>query len=186
MEAWRRFVAADNTPDSERAGKDLIRDLTKHINDIAGKYLIFGETNETAMLFLPSEAIYAELHSNFPAIIDKAFQKRVMIVSPTTFMATLHTMQALMNDAAMRENAFLMQKEVKLLMEDVSRLDGRIAKLQRHHEQAADDMRDIKISTGKITKRAGKIDKFELQEDEIETASNISQISPHSISGKAS
>jgi len=186
MEAWRRFIAADNTPDSERAGKDLIRDLTKHINDIAGKYLIFGETNETAMLFLPSEAIYAELHSNFPAIIDKAFQKRVMIVSPTTFMATLHTMQALMNDAAMRENAFLMQKEVKLLMEDVSRLDGRIAKLQRHHEQAADDMRDIKISTGKITKRAGKIDKFELQEDEIETASNISQISPHSISGKAS
>ena len=107
MEAWRRLTAADNTPAENAAAKEFARDVLVHIKAVAEKYLIFGETHDVAMLFLPSEAIYAELHANFPQVIEKGFSQKVMIVSPTTFMATLHTMRAVMKDAAMREQAHI-------------------------------------------------------------------------------
>ena len=169
MEAWRRFTNADNTPEQAQAGRDLVRDITKHINDIAGKYLIFGETHDIAMLFLPSEAIYAELHANFPQIIEKSFSKKVMIVSPTTFMATLHTMRAVMKDAAMREQAHIIQREVGAMSKDVVLLDERVAKLQSHFDQSVEDVRKIRISTEKITKRAGKIESLDVAEETPES-----------------
>ena len=169
MEAWRRFTEADNTPEQAQAGRDLVRDITKHINDIAGKYLIFGETHDIAMLFLPSEAIYAELHANFPQVIEKSFSKKVMIVSPTTFMATLHTMRAVMKDAAMREQAHIIQREVGAMSKDVVLLDERVAKLQSHFDQSVEDVRKIRISTEKITKRAGKIESLDVAEETPES-----------------
>lgn len=173
MEAWRRFTEADNTPQQVQAGRDFTRDVTKHINDIASKYLIFGETHDIALLFLPSEAIYAELHANFPQVIEKSFSQKVMIVSPTTFMATLHTMRAVMKDAAMREQAHIIQREVGAMAKDVVLLDDRVAKLQTHFNQTGEDIRKIRISTEKITKRADKIESLDVEEET--PASNIAE-----------
>ena len=172
MEAWRRLTAADNTPDEQRAKRDFANDVTRHIKDVASKYLIFGETHDLALLFLPSEAIYAELHANFPEVIEKGFSHKVMIVSPTTFMATLHTMRAVMRDAAMREQAHIIQREVGLMAKDVTLLDDRVGKLQSHFNQTTEDIRKIRISTEKITKRADKIDSLDM--DDADKAKNIS------------
>ena len=179
MEAWRRFTEADNTPEAQQAGRELVRDFTKHINDIASKYLIFGETHDIALLFLPSEAIYAELHTHFPQVIEKSFAKKVMIVSPTTFMATLHTMRAVMKDAAMREQAHIIQREVGMIAKDVTLLDDRVAKLQSHFNQSSDDIRKIRISTEKITKRADKIENLDVSEPKPE--SNIADFRKPSL-----
>ena len=164
MEAWRRLTEADNTPDTHRAQRDFANDVSRHIKDVASKYLIFGETHDLALLFLPSEAIYAELHANFPEVIEKGFASKVMIVSPTTFMATLHTMRAVMRDAAMREQAHIIQREVGMMAKDVSLLDDRVSKLQTHFAQSGEDIRKIRISTEKITKRADKIDSLDMPE----------------------
>jgi len=173
MEAWRRLTDADNTPAEAVAAREFARDVTIHIKAVAEKYLIFGETHDIAMLFLPSEAIYAELHANFPQVIEKGFSQKVMIVSPTTFMATLHTMRAVMKDAAMREQAHIIQREVGAMAKDVSLLDDRVAKLQTHFNQSNEDIRKIRISTEKITKRADKIESLDVQEEK--PASNITE-----------
>jgi DNA recombination protein RmuC len=162
MEAWRRLIDADNSDRAASAQRDFARDITHHIKAIADKYLIFGETHDIAMLFLPSEAIYAELHTNFPQVIEDGFTRKVMIVSPTTFMATLHTMRAVMKDAAMREQAHIIQREVGAIAKDVTLLDERVAKLQSHFNQSNEDIRKIRISTEKITKRAGKIEALDM------------------------
>ncbi|CAM3687940.1 DNA recombination protein RmuC [Litorimonas haliclonae] len=174
MEAWRRLTEADNTDQTTVAKRGFAADVTRHINDIAGKYLIFGETHDIAMLFLPSEAVYAELHTHFPQVIEHGFTKKVMIVSPTTFMATLHTMRAVMRDAAMREQAHIIQSEVGKMSKDVTRLDERVAKLQSHFNQTTEDMRQIRISTEKISGRADKIESLELKERDSSTG-NIAQ-----------
>ena len=169
MEAWRRLTDADNTPAEALAKREFARDMLIHIKAVSEKYIIFGETHDIALLFLPSEAIYAELHANFPEVIEKGFSAKVMIVSPTTFMATLHTMRAVMKDAAMREQAHIIQREVGLMAKDVSLLDERVAKLQTHFNQTSEDMRRIRISTEKITKRADKIEALEM-DDKPETS----------------
>ncbi len=172
MEAWRRLTDADNTPMETQAKKDFARDMLVHIKAVSEKYLIFGETHDIALLFLPSEAIYAELHAHFPQVIEKGFSAKVMIVSPTTFMATLHTMRAVMRDAAMREQSHIIQREVGMMAKDVSLLDERVAKLQTHFNQTTEDIRRVRISTEKITKRADKIEALEM-DDSGSDGSNI-------------
>lgn len=174
MEAWRRLTDADNTPSEVQAQRDFARDMLVHIKAVADKYLIFGETHDIALLFLPSEAVYAELHANFPHVIEKGFSQKVMIVSPTTFMATLHTMRAVMKDAAMREQAHIIQREVGMMAKDVTLLDDRVAKLQTHFNQTGEDIRKIRISTEKITKRADKIEALDVREP---TADNVTDFS---------
>ncbi len=174
MEAWRRLTEADNTDQEIAAKRAFAADVSRHIKDIASKYLIFGETHDIAMLFLPSEAVYAELHTHFPQVVELGFTQKVMIVSPTTFMATLHTMQAIMRDAAMREQAHIIQREVGMMAKDVTLLDDRVAKLQSHFNQSTEDIRKIRISTEKITKRADKIESLDVQDKEIGTT-NIAQ-----------
>ncbi|MEE9273089.1 MAG: DNA recombination protein RmuC [Robiginitomaculum sp.] len=166
MEGWRRFMAAENKADKLTSSRAFRRDMSVHIKDISEKYLIFGETYEIALMFLPSEAIFAELHTNFSNIVEKGFSQKVMIVSPTTFMATLHTMRAVMKDAAMREQAHIIQKEVGTLANDVRLLSERTSKLQTHFKQAGKDIDDILVSSNKITQRADKIDKLDLPENQ--------------------
>lgn len=166
MESWRNLTDADNDYDRKASAANFKRDVSKHINDIADKYLIFEETYEIALLFLPSEAIYAELHTNFADIVDKGFSKKVMIVSPTTFMATLHTMRAVMKDAAMREQAHIIQKEVGLLSNDVRLLSDRTSKLQTHFNQAAKDIETIMTSSSKIAKRSERIENLDMPEQD--------------------
>lgn len=166
LEAWQRLVASDDTIRNDAARRQFAIDCTKHIKDIAAKYLLPGETHEIALMFLPSEAIYAELHSRFPNVIERGFTERVMIVSPTTFMATLHTMNAVLKDAAMREQATVILDEVTKISADVRRLDERIAKLQSHYDGGLEMMRQARISTDKITRRADRIEQLDLDEDD--------------------
>lgn len=165
LENWRAYSEAEDAPARETAARAFRADVLRHVATIAGKYLIPGETAETALMFLPSEAVYATLHADFPEIVDKSFRQRVMIVSPTTFMATLHTMRAVMRDARLREQAHVIQREVALLGDDVARLDDRVGKLQRHFGQAEEDVRQIRISTDKVTKRADRINEVHVADE---------------------
>ena len=168
MESWRRMIEAEGSFEATSAQRDFRNDVLKHIKDIARKYLIEGETYELALLFLPSDAIFSELHNTFDEVIDKGFAQRVVIVSPTTFMATLHTMQAVMNDAEIQKNAALIKREVSVMSEDVARLGERVSRLQKHFRQADQDLGDIQISARKITSRAKKIGTVDFETDALE------------------
>ena len=121
-------------------------------------------------MFLPSEAVYAELHANLTSVVQDAFRRRVWIVSPTTLMATLNTVRAVLKDAKISEQAGLLQAEVGRLLDDVRRLDERVGKLQTHFRQADEDMKQVRISTEKIDKRAERIREVEVDEPERVTA----------------
>ena len=138
--------------------------MLKHVRDIAEKYIVPGETADSALMFLPSEALYAELHASLPAVVQEAFRRKVWIVSPTTLMATLNTVRAVLKDARMREQAHVIQAEVGKLLDDVDRLDDRVGKLDRHFGQAAEDIRQIRISTDKVTKRGERIKEVEVSD----------------------
>ena len=174
MESWRKIDDAVSEIEQHMARKQFKADMLKHIKDIADKYLIPDETQETAILFLPSEAIFAELHTKFVDVVDKAFMSRVMIVSPTTFMATLQTARAIIKDAAMIEHANTIRTVVQKMGNDVGLLDERVAKLQSHFSQAQEDVRKIRISTEKITKNAEKIDNIETSLSSTPTLSDPS------------
>src|SRR5437899_443100 len=127
-----RAVAAGDAQGLATAQRAFQQAMRKHINDIRDKYILPGETAESALLFLPSEAIYAELHANFAAVVDESYKARVWIVSPTTMMATLNTVRAVLKDVQMREQAGEIQKAVGLMLNDVRLLDDRVAKLKTH------------------------------------------------------
>jgi DNA recombination protein RmuC len=152
-----RAVAAGDAPALAAAQRAFQLAMRKHIGDIRDKYILPGETAESALLFLPSESIYAELHANFPAIVDESYKARVWIVSPTTMMATLNTVRAVLKDVRMREQAGEIQKAVGLMLGDVRRLDERVENLKKHFAQTEKDLRDIDISTTSITKRGERI-----------------------------
>ncbi|WP_244515808.1 DNA recombination protein RmuC [Pacificibacter marinus] len=164
LEAYEALRRAGTQWELNEAAKMMRTAVKKHISDIAAKYIIEGETAGGALMFLPSEAVYAELHANFPEIVREGFDKRVWIVSPTTCMATLHTMRAILKDARMREQAGSIRKELALLAGDVDRLGTRVGSLDRHFGQAAKDIEDIKISAEKAGKRAHRLDHFDFEE----------------------
>jgi DNA recombination protein RmuC len=134
----------------------------KHVTDIAEKYLIPGEVQTPAIMFVPSESLYADLHDTFADVIQKAHRANVIVVSPTILMLAINTIQTVMKDARMREQADLIKKEVGALLNDVRLLSDRVSKLQTHFNQADADIKNILVSTGKITGRAEKIEKVEL------------------------
>jgi DNA recombination protein RmuC len=164
LEAYEQLRKADTQEQLNRAAQALRLSLRKHIKDISEKYIIEGETADGALMFLPSEAVYAELHANFPEVVRDGFAARVWIVSPTTCMATLHTMRAILKDARMREQAGAIRKELGLLYADVDRLGSRVENLDRHFGQAAKDIADIKISADKAGRRARRLDNFDFEE----------------------
>jgi DNA recombination protein RmuC len=132
-------------------------DVGKHIKDIAEKYFVPGETQDIAVLFVPSESLYADLNEHFDDLIQKAHKARVIIVSPSLLMMAVQVMQAIVRDANVREQAHKIQDEVRLLVEDVGRLRARVAKLDAHFRQAQEDVGQITTSADKITKRGEKI-----------------------------
>jgi DNA recombination protein RmuC len=166
LESYQALVAARDDAARAAAGRAFGTDVMKHVRDIAEKYIVAGETAESALMFLPSEAVYAELHTNFLDIVEKSYRARVWIVSPTTLMATLNTVRAVLKDVRMREQANVIQGEVGALLADVGRLDERVAKLQRHFDQTSEDVRQIRISTEKVTKRGERIEELQLEEAE--------------------
>lgn len=164
LEAYEQLRAAETQEQLNRAAQMLRLSVRKHIKDIKDKYIIEGETADSALMFLPSEAVYAELHANFPELVRDGFDARVWIVSPTTCMATLNTMRAILKDARMREQAGAIRRELSLLYADVDRLGSRVENLDRHFGQAAKDVAEIKISADKASRRARRLDNFDFEE----------------------
>jgi len=164
LEAYEALRNASSETETSSAVRLFRTSVRKHIKDISEKYIIEGETADGAILFLPSEAVYAELHANFPDIVRAGFSARVWIVSPTTCMATLNTMRAILKDARMREQAGAIRNELTLLYHDVDRLGVRVESLDRHFNQAAKDISDIKISSDKAGRRAKRLDNFDFEE----------------------
>ena len=165
LEAWRAIrEAADETQMAE-ARRQFATAIRVHVRAIAEQYIVPGETADSALMFLPSEAVYAELHAGFPQLVEEAGRMRVWIVSPTTLMATLTTIRSVLKDVRMREQAHLIQIEVGKLAKDVERLDDRVKNLQKHFDQANSDMREIGISTRKIVDRAARIGDIEAAAD---------------------
>ncbi|MDA8231956.1 MAG: DNA recombination protein RmuC [Magnetospirillum sp.] len=165
LESWHQLREAKDDAERTAAGRAFAAAVLKHVRDIAERYIVPGETAESALMFLPSEAVYAELHAGFPEVIEKSFRAKVWIVSPTTLMATLNTVRAVLKDARMREQAGLIQKEVRLLLDDIGRLDDRVAALGKHFDQAVEDIRQIRISTEKVVKRGDRIEAVQLGEE---------------------
>ncbi len=164
LESYEALRSAADEAGRQQARRTLAQDLRVHVQAIAARYIIPGETAESALLFLPSEAVYAELHANFRPVVEESYKARVWIVSPTTLMATLNTVRAVLKDVRMREQAGVIQAEILKLLEDVTRLDERAAKLQRHFEQAGEDLRQIRISSDKVTRRGLRIEELEFEE----------------------
>jgi DNA recombination protein RmuC len=165
LESYRALIAAKDDTARTLAARRFTTDVTKHISDIAERYIVPGETAESALMFLPSEAVYAELHANFIDVVEKSHKKRVWIVSPTTLMATLNTVRAVLKDANMREQAGVIQAEIMTMLQDLGRLDDRVGKLQRHFDMAQKDLEGIKTSTDKVQRRGVRIGEMEFGED---------------------
>jgi DNA recombination protein RmuC len=139
-------------------------DVLKHIKDISEKYLVAGETHDTAIMFVPSESVYADLYEKFEDVIQKAHRAHVIIASPNILMLLVQTLQAIFKDARMREQAGVIKVEVTRLLEDVARLKERVGDLQKHFGAAGTDLERLAVSAEKIARRGLRIESLDLEE----------------------
>ena len=163
LEAYEALVAATTPAAKAEAQRRMRGALRSHLRAIGEKYILEGETAEGALLFLPSEAVYAELHANFGELVREGFDLRVWIVSPTTCMAVLHTLRAVLKDARLRAEADAIRRELGLLHRDIERLGGRVASLERHFDQARRDVEEIRISTDRAQRRASRLESVDFR-----------------------
>jgi DNA recombination protein RmuC len=164
LESWQRLGDAPSPDEVRLAELGFRQDMQVHIRAISEKYLIAGETQDTAFLFVPSESIFADIHERFEDVVQRAARARVVVVSPSLLMLSIQVVQALLRDVRMREEAHKIQKEVREMLADVGRLDERVRKLQQHFQQTGNDIGDILTSSGKITKRGERISVMEFEE----------------------
>ena len=170
LEAVTALRDARSDEEKKTATQRVRQDMMKHVNDIAGKYLIAGETQEMALLFVPSESVYAEIYDGFDDVIQKAYRARVVLVSPSLLMLAIQVMQQILKDARMREAADQIRTEVVGMTDDLARLRERVLKLQQHFGQANEDVRQILISADKIDKRAARIEDLDFDKaDDVST-----------------
>src|SRR6516162_9441830 len=172
LEAVTALREAKTDEERKQAAARLRTDVSRHVGDIAGKYLIPGETQDLALMFVPSESIYAELHDGFDDLLQKAFRAKVVIVSPSLLMLAIHVIQQIQRDARMRAAADQIHAEVGCLLDDIGRLHDRVVNLSKHFGQASEDVRQILISAEKVEKRAGRIREVEFDEADEGAASD--------------
>jgi len=184
LESYRALNRATDEAQHQQAARQFSVDIKKHIKDIADKYIVPGETTDGALMFLPSEAVYAELHTNFMNVVEESHRRRVYIVSPSTLMAFLNSMRALLKDVHMREQAGLIQTEVRKMIRNVELLDERIGKLSRNFGTAQKAIDEIQTSSNRIKSDISRVERIELQ-DETTTDPVASPASPNNISGPA-
>lgn len=158
LEAWQAFIAAQTPAAKAEAARAFRTAVRTHIAAIAERYIIPGETAEGALMFLPAEAVHATLHAEFGEVVREGFAARVWIVSPTTMMATLHTMRAILRDSRLRAQAGAMRRELGLLHADLARLMERVGRLDQHFEQARRDVEQITVSAEKASARAARLE----------------------------
>jgi len=169
LESYQKMMDNDAAElDRARATSQFRQDIKKHISDIAEKYIIPEETADGAMMFIPAESVFAEIHGHFPELVEEANRQRVWIVSPTTMMAVLTTARAVLKDADTREQVHVIQEHLNFLSKDFGRFQTRMDKLATHIRQAHQDVDEVNISAQKISKRFVQIEKVEL--DEVEEA----------------
>ncbi|MEM7544063.1 MAG: DNA recombination protein RmuC [Pseudomonadota bacterium] len=176
LEAYEALRAADTDRAKLEASRLFKTAVQTHIKAIAERYIIDGETADSALMFLPSEAVYAELHATFADVVREGFARRVWIVSPTTCMATLNTMRAILKDARMREQAGTIRAELSMLTKDMERLVDRVGNLDKHFEQARRDVEQIKTSASKAGSRAERLESFEFDEP-VDVAAPLKAVS---------
>lgn len=164
LEGFEALRLAHDEVARKEAQRRIRSDIGRHIEDIAGKYLIPGETQDTALMFVPAESVYAELHEAFPDLIQKAHRARVMIVSPNMLMLAVQTMFSILKDVRMREQAGIIQREVGHLMQDVRRLRDRVADFQKHFSQLGPDLERILTSSDRIAERGRRIEGLDFEE----------------------
>ena len=165
LEAMTAYRSAATDDERKQAIQRVKQDITKHISDIADKYLVPGETQDIALMFIPSESVYADLHERFDDLVQRAHRARVMIVSPTLMVMAIQVIKQVRKDAEMREAADKIRDEVGHMLKDVGLLGDRVRKLQTHFGQANNDIDAILTSTGKIEKRATKIEDVDFEGD---------------------
>lgn len=170
LEAWNAMSDGRSPEAAKVAAQQFRRDMETHIRDISEKYLLAGETQDTAFLFVPSESIFASIHENFEAVVQRAHRARIVIVSPSLLMLSVQVLQALLKDQRMREQAHVIQGEVLRLMDDLTRLDDRVRKLHGHFTSAQKDVDLILTSTEKLARRGARIGDME-----FETVPDLSQ-----------
>jgi DNA recombination protein RmuC len=168
LEAYSAYTDAPDEVSRKSAAQRLKADVFNHVKDIAGKYLLSGETHETAIMFVPSESIYAELHEHFEDMVQKAHRARVILASPNVLMLLVQTMQAIVKDVAMREQAHVIKAEVVRLLEDVARLKERTSDLRRHFDMASSDLEKLTTSADRISKRGLRIESLEAEPEPAE------------------
>ncbi len=161
----------DSLPVAERetAKRQFKADVKKHVDDIAAKYIVEGETSDGAVMFLPAEAVFAEIHAYHPDLVEHAQKKRVWLTSPTTLMAVLNTARAVIRDSETRRMAHVIKDELGKLAKDFARFDERMKKLASHIEQASKDVGEVRISSDKISRRFQQIERVELEHPDTVT-----------------
>jgi DNA recombination protein RmuC len=166
LESYEKLQKAENDAEKTAAMRQFSNDIRKHVRDIAEKYIIHGETAESALMFLPSEAVYAEMHANFRDVVEESYKNRVWIVSPTTLMATLNTVRAVLRDVQIRERADEIQKLVGYIKRDTERLDERAGKLETHLERAVKSAGELRTSASQIRSRGERVAAVDLEDDD--------------------
>ena len=164
LESFQRMTDI-STAESDRhtAEMQFRQDIKKHIHDISSKYIIPGETSDGAVMFIPAEAVFAEIHAHYPDLVENAQRSKVWMVSPTTMMAILTTARAVLKDEATREQVHIIQEHLRMLGKDFDRFQSRMTNLAKHIRQANNDVDDVETSAHKISSRFSKIEKVELQ-----------------------
>ena len=166
MENYQKMFDVNLTDiDKAKAQKQFKLDVKKHINDIATKYIIIDETSDGAVMFLPAEAVFAEIHAYHPELIQEAMAKKVWLVSPTTLMAVLNTARAVLKDVETKKQVHIIKSELGKLGKEFNRFDTRMKKLADNIRQAHENAQDVHITSQKITQRFTQIEKVELAED---------------------
>jgi len=173
LESVTAYRDAASEEARKQAAQRVRQDVAKHVGDIAEKYLIPGETQDLALMFVPSESVYAELHESFDDVVQRAYRARVVLVSPSLLMLAIQVTQQILKDARMREAADRIRVEVVRMMDDVGRLRDRVLKLQQHFGQANEDVRQILISSEKIEKRANQIDELDFDNGGRDTGATV-------------
>ena len=172
----KMFDSSLSDAEQNLAEKQFKADIKKHVDDIANKYIIPNVTSDGAVMFIPAEAVFAEIHAYHPEIIDYAMIKRVWLVSPTTLMAVLNTARAVLKDVEMRKQVHIIKDELGKLSKDFERFDVRMKKLADNIRQAHEQAQDVHVSSQKITRRFAQIERVELSNQPMDLLDAVDDI----------
>lgn len=177
LESFKKMMDLDLAEgDRLSASKQFVKDIKKHINDIADKYILPPETSDGAVMFIPAESVFAEIHSHYPELVEYSYKKKVWLVSPTTLMAVLTTAAAVIKDEQTRKQVHIIKEHLIALSQDFMRFQNRMDSLSKHIGQVTKDVEQVNVSAKKISSRFGKIERVEINEDSTVKSLDMTKI----------